>query len=324
MERTERFYKMLSLIRVKGWVSRERLLEYLGDPSPATFKRDLEYMRSRMNVPIDWDRERRGYRIDPAALAKGLAELPGLWFSAEEAHALFTMYHLLSSLEPGLLESQIAPIKERIEKLMATRPGKSSEMVKRVRVIQMAGRPVPTRYFSAIARAVLERKQVHIAYYNRERNYETKRDISPQRLTHYRDNWYVDAWCHMRKDIRCFSVDAIRSVELLDTKAKDIAEADLDRELASSYGIFTGQPKATAKLRFTAARARWVSRESWHPKQQGTFDSSGRYTLEVPDRDDRELIMDILRHGPEVEVIEPPELRRRLGDAAARTAAQYR
>lgn len=319
--RTERLYKMLGLIRTKGWVTRQRLLETL-EVSPATFKRDLEFMRSRMNVPIEWDRERRGYRIDPEALSKGLAELPGLWFSAEEAHALLTMYQLLSSLSPGLLESQIEPLKERIEKLMATQPGRSDEMLRRVRVIPMAGRQVPAKYFAAIARAVMERKQMHISYYNRERDDETARDVSPQRLTHYRDNWYVDGWCHLRKDIRCFSLDAIRSAMILEAKAKDVPEVDLDRELASSYGIFTGEPSAAAKLRFTPARARWVARESWHPNQKGLFDSQGRYTLEVPYRDDRELIMDILRHGAEVEVVGPPQLRKRVRDTAVQIEAQ--
>jgi predicted DNA-binding transcriptional regulator YafY len=324
---------MLGLIRQKGSVTRREFIEQI-EVSPATFKRDLEYLRSRLNVPIDWDRERNGYRIDPEALAKGLAELPGLWFSAEEAHALLTMYQLLSRLEPGLLESQVAPLRERLEKLIATRDARSgatarlgarsSDVLKRVRVIAMGGRGVPARYFSVMARALLERRQLRIHYYNRERDQATERDVSPQRLTHYRDNWYLDAWCHLRKGLRSFAVDAVKDAHILEARAREVPDQDLDRELASSYGIFGGAPTATAQLRFSAARARWVSRESWHPDQKSSWDGQGRFLLEIPYHDDRELLMDILRHGPDVEVLTPESLRRRHREQLEQALQQYK
>lgn len=323
MDRSERFYKMLGLVRRKGIATRRELLEHL-EVSPATFKRDLEYLRSRMDVPIEWDRERHGYRIDPEALARGIAELPGLWFSADEAHALLTMYQLLSRLEPGLLESQVGPLKARIEKLIDSRPGPSGEALRRVRIIAIGDRGVPARYFAALARALMERRQVHIVYYNRERDDSTPREVSPQRLTHYRDNWYLDAWCHLRKTLRCFAVDAISEVKILDATARDVGDAALDRELAGAYGIFAGAPDAVARLRFSAMRSRWVAREHWHPEQKGSWDAQGRYLLEVPYHDDRELLMDVLRHGPEVEVLGPAVLRRRHRDQLEKALESYR
>jgi predicted DNA-binding transcriptional regulator YafY len=70
-------------------------------------------------------------------------------------------------------------------------------------------------------------------------------------------------------------------------------------------------------------RSRWVSRERWHPQQQGRWDGQGRYVLEVPYSDDRELIMDILRHGVDVEVQGPPELRERVREALQQAQRQY-
>jgi len=130
----------------------------------------------------------------------------------------------------------------------------------------------------------------------------------------YRESWYLDAWCHMRKDLRSFAVDGIRQAEFLDQPAKEFADRELDAVLAESYGIFSGRAKAWAKLRFTPARARWVATEEWHPKQRASFDPAGSYVLEFPYADDRELIGDILRHGPEVEVLAPRELRARCRD----------
>lgn len=75
-----------------------------------------------------------------------------------------------------------------------------------------------------------------------------------------------------------------------------------------------------AKLRFSVERVRWVAAEVWHPDQKGSFDSEGRYILELPFRDDRELVLDILRHGAEVEVLSPVALRRKVRTAHAAAA----
>ena len=78
-----------------------------------------------------------------------------------------------------------------------------------------------------------------------------------------------------------------------------------------------------AKLRFTPERARWVSAETWHPKQKARFEEDGSYLLQVPYSDDRELVMDILRHGAAVEVLGPPALRARVQAELASAAARY-
>ena len=135
------------------------------------------------------------------------------------------------------------------------------------------------------------------------------RQVSPQRLVHYRDNWYLDAWCHWRNGLRSFSVDAVVRVQVQDTPAIDVPDAELDDVLGAGYGIFSGRHVQWAILRFSADRARWVSAERWHPDQIGRWNSQGQWLLNVPYADPRELVMDILRHVPEVDVIGPDELR---------------
>ena len=147
--------------------------------------------------------------------------------------------------------------------------------------------------------------------------------LAPQRLVHYRDNWYVDAYCHLREALRSFSVDAMEQAELLDTKSKEIPKAELDGYLKSGYGIFSGRGVTWAKLKFSSKAARWVAKQTWHGKQRGAFDGKGSYVLEIPCTDDRELLMDILRHGADVEALEPPELRKRVAEALAEAARQY-
>ena len=95
----------------------------------------------------------------------------------------------------------------------------------------------------------------------------------------YRGNWYVDAWCHLRRGLRSFSVDAIRKLDLLPTRARSVAEKALKDYFETSYGIFSGRATRTAKLRFTPSRARWVANETWHPQQKGAFEADGSYRI---------------------------------------------
>lgn len=149
------------------------------------------------------------------------------------------------------------------------------------------------------------------------------RDISPQRLTWYRNNWYLDAWCHRAEAFRRFACERIDDPYPLDTAARDCTDAEIDAYFAHAYGIFAGSASKTAVLRFSPERARWVAEEQWHPRQEGSFLPDGRYELRLPYGAEPELLMDILRHGPQVEVVAPPELRQATRDLLAQTLASY-
>ena len=151
----------------------------------------------------------------------------------------------------------------------------------------------------------------------------TDREVSPQRLVHYRENWYLDAWCHMRNELRNFAVDSIRRVEVLEKPAREVSQRSINAALGPGYGIFAGVRVQTASLAFTPLRARWVASELWHPKQKGRFDADGRYILELPYADHRELIMDILKYGADVEVLGPESLRQLVREEHARAASRY-
>jgi predicted DNA-binding transcriptional regulator YafY len=323
MDRTERFYKIDQMLQSRGRVKAGEFLAELG-VSLATFKRDLEYMRSRLNAPIVWDRDEEAYRFDEGRGGKGPKyELPGLWFSPSEAQALLTLEHLVESLEPALLGPHVNPLKARLAALLATGDRSVDEVRKRIRVIPFGARRHEPRHFELIASAVLGRKRLHLSYFNRMRGDVTERDVSPQRLVHYRDNWYLDAWCHLRNDLRSFALDAMREVSMLASKAKEVPEARLDAALASGYGIFSGKDVQWATLRFTPERARYVSLEEWHPKQRARWDKDGSYVLDVPYSSEKELAMDILRLAPDVEVVKPASLRTEVRGRAGRMAARH-
>jgi predicted DNA-binding transcriptional regulator YafY len=325
VDRTERFYKIDQLLQSRrpGVVPIATFLDEL-DVSLATFKRDLEYMRERLYAPIVWDREQNGYRFEAAEEDKGHPyQLPGLWFSPAEAQALLTMEHLIEGLEPSLLGPHLEPLKLRLRALLSAGDHTAEQVRKRIHVIPFGARKHEPKHFALLASAVLGRQRLAITYYNRTRDEETRREVSPQRLVYYRANWYLDGWCHLRNDIRSFGLDAIRAAEMVAGRVKDVSDTDLDEVLAAGYGIFSGKKVQWAALRFTPERARYVALEEWHSKQRARWDKDGSYTLEIPYSSEGELVMDILRFGADVEALAPPSLRAMVAERVAALAKLY-
>ncbi|MBI5814901.1 MAG: YafY family transcriptional regulator [Nitrospinae bacterium] len=314
MDRTERFQLIDQALKSGEAVPLRRFMDKL-EISRATARRDIEYMKDRLGAPIIWDSGTRGYRLDMSQPGAGKYELPGLWFGAGEIHALIVMHQLLSSLGPGLLEPHIKPLLARLDKILGSAGHSPEEVRKRINVIPLANRTLSLECFETVATATLKKRRLRIVHYRRQDGSEVEREVSPQRLAHYRDNWYMDAYCHLRNEIRSFAVDSVKSAKMLSTKAKNVEEKTLDSVLGAGYGIFSGRKVSWAKLKFTPGRARWVSSEKWHPKQKSGYDADGFYILEVPYSDDRELMMDILKYGPDVEVMEPEELRGKVAKA---------
>jgi len=312
MDRTERLYRIDQLLNERKVVPVDAFLGEL-EVSLATFKRDLEYLRDRLNAPIVWDREAGGYRFDQAAAGAGSKyELPGLWFNASEIHALLTMQQLLTSLGPGLLTPHIEPLLARLRMLLDREGIPPQAIEKRIRIQRQNARAYEPEHFPPIATAVLQRKRLQIDHYSKGRNETLQREISPQRLNYYRENWYLDAWCHLRNELRSFALDAIRNVKLLEEKAREVAERELSATLDAGYGIFSGKSVQWAQLSFSSERARWVSKETWHPDQKSRLDADGSYHLRVPYSDPRELCMEILKHVPEVTVVAPAALKEQV------------
>lgn len=334
MANTERLYKIERLIRVRGTVSFRAMQDEL-EISPATLKRDLEYLRSRLGAPIEYDRDANGYRlVAQGAGAPGPKyELPGLWFDDSELYSLLMAHQLLAGLdEEGLLARHLQPLLSRIHELLGSGDGSAAgaALQQRVRIVSALKRPVPSRFFQRVAEALLERRRLHLRYLTRGRRESGERDVSPQRLMHYRSTWYLDAWCHRAEGLRRFALDAIEDAIVLETKARELPLADVARAMDAGYGVYAGAQGAGAKerrwatLRFDRTAAQWAGREQWHPEQQGRWLDDGRYELRVPYVEETELVMDILRHGEQVEVVEPAALKRAVRTRLEAALAVYR
>ena len=311
MDRYERILTLHRILKSARYpVAFAQIKDELGC-SRATVYRDIAFLRDALGAPIEGgEGEQAAFRY--AAGEGDRFELPGLWLSSEELAALLALNELLGRSDPGVLAGALAPFRARIERLLSDHSSGKSLPVERIRVLASGSRRLDQHVFRTVASAVLARQRLRFGYRARSTDASTERVVSPQRLAHYRDNWYLDAWDHSRDALRSFALDRIQAPLALGEAALDRGAEELDAHLAASYGIFSGAPKAWATLRFSPHAARWVADEHWHSQQQGTRLPDGRYELKLPYSNSRELLMDVLRYGADAEVVAPVPLREEM------------
>jgi len=306
MDKFDRIFQLHVILSARRTpVPMEDLMARL-ECSRATLYRTVATLKDQLNAPVIFDTDIGGFLYERNAQA-GTYELPGLWFSAGELQALAIMQRLLKDAGGGLLQEHLGALTRRLAELTKHQRLNLGEAASRLRFPAIAGRAAGEA-FGTVASATLQRKRLWIEYHARSTNKVTDRNVSPQRIVHYRGGWYLDAWDDDKDALRSFAIDRIRRATPLEQVALDIAEEELDEHYASAYGIFGGKADKVAVLRFTPERARWVADETWHPQQEGRWLEDGSYELRIPYREARELVMDVLRHGAGVKVVAPDAL----------------
>ena len=320
MLRIDRILELHKILANRRTPISHKILEEKLECSRSTVTRTIEISRDYLHTPIKYNHKLNGYYYDTQN--HEAFELPGLWFNESEIHALLATHQLLSNVQPGLLEPHIAPLLKRINNLLDERKLGGNEIANRIKILQSAPRLTNIDEFRKITDALIKRKRINILYHGRGRDETTERIVSPQRLTYYRDNWYLDAWCHLRKGLRSFSLDRLRVI-YTHKNAKDIDERKLNTHYSDAYGIFAGRAKHKAVIRFSSSAARWVADEEWHPSQECKINHDGSCELIIPYSDPRELIMDIMKYGSDAKVIKPASLRQLVTEKTRQAAEKY-
>jgi predicted DNA-binding transcriptional regulator YafY len=319
MDKFERIYRLHAVLDGrKSAISARDLQEKLGC-SRATLNRDIALFKDYLHAPLEFDADAGGYRF---LTASGTFELPGLWFSAAELQALVFLQRLAEDSGGGILQEEIQTLSRHLSELTKHKRLHLEEASTRLRFPALVARPAGSAFASVLS-ATLRRKQLSFGYHSRGSNERTQRMVSPQRVVHYREAWYMDSWDEAKHDLRSFSVDRMSNAVEQTDSARAVPENELDEHFAGAFGIFGGRPDKVAVLLFTAERARWVADEVWHPKKSARFLEDGTYELSVPYRDSRELVMEILRHGPHVKVIAPESLRHEVLQQLTATLDRY-
>ena len=315
-KRVLELYQMLS--RRHKPLSLEQITREL-EISKRTALRYIKELRTQHQAPIE---SVRGLGYVCKRKSESL-ELSGQWFFTAELEILLLLHVFMSRMAPSTLESSLHPFIETIKnRLRKSKPNRTFP-VERVRILMSHKRTLPDGVLQSVVSALSDTKRIRIQYNSRSSRTPSQRTLSIQRLVYYRDHWYIDAWDHSRNDLRTFSLDRIKELERTSESAIQLEDEKLDLTFRVGYGIFAGSVKGKAKLRFSKEIAPWVATERWHTLQESSFDKGGSYLLEVPYSNTPELVGEILRYGPDVEVLGPPELRTEVQKRLTQAASLY-
>lgn len=286
--------------------------------SERTVKRYLEELQDYWEAPLEHF-PHKGWLYDPDR--RDLWQVPGLWMTRDESQSLLLLLDILSRFGNGLLDDELKGVRDRIDRILERRGVSRAELERRIRIVPVGQRALPDHRLHHVLNALVDRKQLHVRYRNFGQRL-SRRDVSPQRLVYYRDNWYMDAWCHLRKGLRIFSLARIEHCIDTNEVCVEIDDAELDTFAKSSYGVFSGAATQTATLRFLPRIAKEIATQRWHPAQTGAWEKKD-YLLTLPFSEPTELVQDILRHAPDCIVEAPESLKREVVRCLEQSIGHY-
>ncbi len=312
----ERYVWFDNQTRQKKYPNASRLAAQF-ELSVKTAQRDIEFMRDRLNCPLLYDKNQKGYLYKNNAFS-----LPLTYLSPEELTALLFAQKVLHDLSGGKAGDDISAILQKITSLLQQNvPDKSVENAVSLQLI--GNTPAPQACFTPALEGCLKKRSLAFNYYSPASDSETVRTVDPYHLVNYMGTWHLIAWCHDREDLRDFVLARMKDTRILDETFCIPANFDIKKHMQSAFGIFKGQPKYAVTLRFSPWKSRWIKGQMWHKDQKEKLLKDGSLELTFPVSSFAEIMMEILSHGSDVEVIKPKALRTLVKEEAKRIAHLY-
>ncbi len=286
--------------------------------SRKTAQRNIEFMRDRLGAPLKYDSRLKGYYYEDRNFF-----LPSSYLTMEQITSLIIARSLLKGIVGSHLSRDIYGIVENINSLI--RSGFPDTLPEddpvSFRAVEYAD--TPPEIFRRVLEGCLKKKVIRFSYYSPAKDEHTRREVEPYHLLNYMGTWHLVGYCHLRDDLRDFVLVRMSDVEILERGFHIRKGADLRRYMESAFGIFKGEDTIDVKLRFTPEKAKWIREQVWHRDQEMHLLDDGSLELTVPVVSFYEIQMKILKHGADVEVLEPPELREIIKEEAGRILKIY-
>lgn len=286
--------------------------------SPNVIQEALTELTESYGAPIRYDSDTRLYQYE--SMMRDVFQLPGVSLTATELRGMVTVLNLLKDLNQGQGSDELNRMQQQMETLVASHGLDASDLSRRIRILTGAKRPINNHIYQQVSEALFTRKKLNLKYAASDQSL-SERAVSPQTLVYYRDQWYLDAWCHKRQQLRTFMLSRINSAYQINEAAREFTADEIDQHFHNSYGIFSGGEPKNADIIFLPGAAHLVAQQQWHPDAKGQWHGD-EYHLSLPYNDDRELLRDLLSYAPYVIINGPEELKsaykKRLQEALSR------
>jgi predicted DNA-binding transcriptional regulator YafY len=262
MNPTEKLNDLAGLLLSKNLRITRKFLDRRWNCSSITVHRTIERSRKK-GIPIVFNGERYSLEVGKPI------QIPGFWLMPAELAALLGLSHWLDVLGSGVLADRLAPVQGRLEEMLHESGLNVKDWKERIRLLPIHHRSTNQDILLSSARAVLSRSRIALRYLGVKDEKPRIRDVSPQTLVRYRDNWYLDAFDHDSNNLKEFALSRVSALDPISKPIREIPRPDLDAHFADAYGVFAGRARRKAVLIFEGLAAKLVGEERWHPKQKG-------------------------------------------------------
>ncbi|MGH7940416.1 MAG: helix-turn-helix transcriptional regulator [Limisphaerales bacterium] len=272
--------------------------------APKTIHRDMEFMRDRMNLPIQFDGAHNGYFYNGEVRA-----FPTLQITEGELFALVVAEKALQQYRGTSFER---PLLSAIKKMEQSLPETISlNFADLGQAISFRTRVEPIldlKVFDALARAVADRQQLGLEYQKPGAARPEPRVVDPYHLANVNGEWFLFAYDHSRKDIRKFVPGRIRAIKATGQTFERSARFSLEKQLRDSFGVHSGEGQYEVVIRFNARAADYIREKKWHESQQLRELKGGGVELRLKLSGLVEIERWILSWGGDAKVARPREL----------------
>jgi len=282
--------------------------------NPRTIRRDLSALEVA-GFPL-LNEHRDGQTV--WRLMDGARGAPGLSFSTTELMSLIFSRNLLKPLDGTEIQASLS---SALQKASAALPPAGHRYVQEMEGLFHVGLGPHKTYrehrntIDRITSAISQSRTIQMRYFTASRNSNTRREVDPYRLWFAAGGLYLIAYCHLRRDVRLFAVERIKSLSITDHPYQYPLSFDIEAYVRDALMVMRGRP-ITVELLFTKQTAAWAKDKIWHPSQKMTRLKDERLRLTLQTGDTQELVGWILSFGSGVKVVSPPELRQKVLDEA--------
>ncbi len=272
--------------------------------STKSIQRDLEFMRERLELPLEYHPQRFGYYY-----TQEVGSFPTLQITEGELFASLVAEKALQQYRGTHFEK---PLVSAFKKMAAALPDPVSlHLADWDQTISFRTRAEPIlnlEVFDALARATARRQQLELTYRKPARQETEQRLVDPYHLANINGEWFLFAYDHLRRDIRTFVPARIQAIRPTGQTFSRPQKFSLEKRLRDSFGVHSGQGEFDVVLRFNELVADYIREKKWHDSQQLREIKEGGVELRLRLSSLVEIERWVLSWGGNAVVVKPAEL----------------
>jgi predicted DNA-binding transcriptional regulator YafY len=232
--------------------------------STKSIHRDLEFMRDRLQLPLEYVGLRNGYHYTGE-----VTSFPTLQITEGELFALLVAEKALQQYRGTNFEKPLlSAFKKMAESLPDTISLNIAEWEQTISFRTSAEPILNLEVFDALAKATAQRRQLLLTYRKPAQRGTERRVIDPYHLANINGEWFLFAHCHLRKDIRTFIPARIQAVEQTGQTFVRPQKFSLEKRLRDSFGVHSAEGTFEVVIRFNELVADYIREKKWHESQQ--------------------------------------------------------